>query len=92
MHKIIVDKDGNLIYYDCVFNKSDDPKPVPFDPAILNGSPGDDESAEVNGESEEPELTDEETEEAREASEESQEKTAEDEANAPADDDSAGAD
>lgn len=40
MHDIIVDKDGNLIYYSTTYEKTDAPKPTPIDPSTLdlNGS------------------------------------------------------
>ncbi len=36
MDKITVDKDGNLVYYEQVFKKTNDPKPTPLDPSELS--------------------------------------------------------
>lgn len=36
MDKITVDKDGNLVYYEQVFRKTNDPKPTPLDPSELS--------------------------------------------------------
>ena len=36
MSSIKVDKEGNLVYYDQVFKKTNDPKPTPLDPSELS--------------------------------------------------------
>lgn len=36
MDSIKVDKNGNLVYYDQVYKKTNDPKPVPLDPSELS--------------------------------------------------------
>lgn len=69
MSEIKVDKDGNLVYYDTPFQKTDAEKPIPFDPSILNK-----DSAE---ETPEAELSEEEQ-EAAEAAQESLEETEKD--------------
>jgi hypothetical protein len=40
MDDLIVDKDGNIRYYSQTFVRTDKPKPVPFDPALLNDDSG----------------------------------------------------
>ncbi|MBQ6389790.1 MAG: hypothetical protein IJH90_09320 [Mogibacterium sp.] len=63
MAEIKVDKDGDLEYYGQKFRKSNDPKPVPFDPSILDPEPATEEPAE-------PDELEEEQTEASEASKE----------------------
>lgn len=36
MDEIVVNKDGNLVYYEQVFKKTNDPKPTPLDPSELS--------------------------------------------------------
>ena len=45
MEEIKVDKEGNLVYYDQPYKKTDAPKPTPFDPSLLNHEKEDGEEA-----------------------------------------------
>jgi hypothetical protein len=85
MSELKVDKDGNVVYYEQTYRKTNDPKPTPLDPSLLSQyRQGYEDGLNADGESEDDgttddaasgaDLTDEEK-EAQDAVQESQEET-----------------